>query len=184
MNKKTKKKPLATSTAPAAAPADRVVHAEEMSASLGEVLAAEHVEEAIELLYVKDALPPGEAPVDEAFSAVEEAAANDDRAARDVGADEIVAAAAKEGTEVAEDVAAHDGAVPATATLGGAGGAAAPDVGPEAAAAASLPLWKRLSPFRVARAAKTAVTELRSGVDRAVADLKDGAQRARQALAL
>lgn len=152
--------------APASAPApatDRVVHAEEMSASLGEVLAAEHVEEAIELLYVKDTLPEGTPPAPE------------------VAADVQVAAAAKEGTEVAEDVAAHaevHDAVPVTATLGGAGGATS------TSAPTSLPLWKRLSPFRVARAAKTAATELRAGVDRAVADLKDGAQRARQALVL
>ncbi len=147
-------------------PSSTLVHAEEMSASLGEVLAAEHVEEAIALLYVKDALPVGDAPVVE------------------VAADVIVAAAAKEGTEVAEDVAAHvhaHDAAPITASLGGAGG---PAPAPEAVAAAVMPLWQRWSPFRVLKATKTAITELRGGVDRAVFDLKDGAQRARQALVL
>lgn len=153
-------------------PKPRLVHAEAMTASLGEVLAAEHSDEANDLLLLKETLPVGEvveaakeAIVDEAHEVGEVR-----EAAKDVVANDVVA----------KDVVAKDEDVPATATLAGAGG----EVAPEAVAEAALPLWRRLSPFRVAHAGYTAVVELRDGVKKAVQDVKDAAVRARSALVL
>jgi uncharacterized protein YjbJ (UPF0337 family) len=190
MTSKKKKKPQKTPAAAQKAD-ERVVHAEEMRASIGEILETEHVEEAIDLLYAKEELPAGEAVVEAASDAAVEVKGAAKAAVQDVV--EAVKDAAVEINDAAKNAGPSlhlvSEAAPATAQMAGAAATSEPSSSttkttPEAAAARALPLWRKLSPVRLVKASWQAAGELKSGVGKAADDLKRSVERARQAFAL
>lgn len=166
---------------------ERVVHEEEMSASVGDVLAHEHAEEAGRLHVVKEQMP-------ETAEAAAREAAQREASQREASQREAAGSAGREEPRQASSQGPRSETPRSTAPRGRnargrrerrgkrdeEGRAASPHAR-EGEAEEKIRWRKLMSPFFLVSATRQAVHELGSGVRRARRDLTDALQRARHA---